>query len=362
MHELFAQHAARAPEAPALTFEGTTVSYGELNRRANQLARRLTELGAGRETLVALFLEPSVEMIVSILGVLKAGAAYVPLDPEYPSDRIAFVLEDAAAPLVVTQEGLVSKLPSTASAVKAVCLDRDAGALEALSGDDPAPVATPENLAYVIYTSGSTGRPKGVLVEHRNVARLFTATDEWYEFRSVRRVGAAALLRLRLQRLGDLGRARLRRASRDLAAVDDALAGGARRARRRRGRHRPQRDAEPVRHRPGGSDPRDRARRPALRYVVFGGEALAPAALRPWYERYGEDGATLVNMYGITETTVHVTYRPLTAADCDRETSPIGVPIPDLSLHMLDPHGAARSGRRRRRALRGRGRRRPRAT
>jgi amino acid adenylation domain-containing protein len=337
MHELFARHAAASPEAPAVTFEGTTISYGALNTRANRLARRLRERGAGRETLVALFLEPSIEMIVAILAVLKAGAAYLPLDPEYPSDRIAFVLEDAAAPLVVATSSLASRLPETGAAI--VTLDGSEGTLIAgLSGEDLEPVAAPENLAYVIYTSGSTGRPKGVLVEHRNVARLFSATDAWYGFGpsdvwvllhsyafdfSVWEIWGALASGGRLV-ISPLWTTRSPQGLAELVAGEKVTV----------------LNATPslfvtVQEELTRALPDDTA----LRCVVFGGEALAPAALTPWYDRFGEAAPTLVNMYGITETTVHVTYRPLTAADCAAESSPIGVPIPDLSLHLLDPHG-----------------------
>ncbi len=336
MHERFERHAAETPDAPAISFDAAGLSYGELNARANQLAHRLRELGAGAETLVALFLEPSIEMIVSILGVLKAGAAYVPLDPEYPSDRIAFVLEDTAAPLVVTQRALLDRLPP--SAATDVCLDRDATVLAALPTANPEPLATPENLAYVIYTSGSTGRPKGVLVEHRNVARLFTATDEWYGFGpsdvwvllhsyafdfSVWEIWGALAYGGRLV-LSPLWTTRSPQALAELVAAEGVTV----------------LNATPSLFVTVQEDLLEVAARLALRFVIFGGEALAPAALRPWYERLGEAAPTLVNMYGITETTVHVTYRPLSVADCARESSPIGVPIPDLSLHLLDPSGA----------------------
>ncbi len=337
MHELFERCVDRVPDAVAVRFEGASLAYAELNARANRLAHHLRALGAGPETLIALFLEPSLDLVVAILGVLKAGAAYVPLDPAYPADRIGFVLEDTDAALLVTQEDLLGELPEHEA--QTVCLDRDRTRIDTRSSENLESGAAPENLAYVIYTSGSTGLPKGVMVEHRNVARLFSATEHWYGFGpqdvwvllhsyafdfsvwelwgalayggqlvisplwTTRSPQALAAL------ISDTGVTVLNATPSLFAVVQEEL----------------QRAADRI----------------ALRYVVFGGEALAPATLRSWFERFGDDGPELVNMYGITETTVHVTYRPLRAADCERDSSPIGVPIPDLTLHLLDPHGSS---------------------
>jgi amino acid adenylation domain-containing protein len=332
MHEAFERCVAAAPDAVAVSFEGSSLSYGQLNERANRIAHRLIELGAGPETLVALFLEPSLELAAAILGVLKAGAGYLPLDPEHPRERLDFVLADAGAKLLVTERPLLERLGEVD--VTAVCLDVEAERLRALSAANPATAVTPENLAYVIYTSGSTGRPKGVQVEHRQVARLFSATEEWFGFGpedvwillhsyafdfSVWELWGALAHGGQLvvspvwttrspQALAELVASRkvtvLNATPSLFTAVQDEL----------------------LRH----------ASELALRFVIFGGEALRPPALRPWFEHHGDGGPTLVNMYGITETTVHVTYRPLRAADCELEASPVGVPIPDLSVYVLD--------------------------
>ncbi len=335
MHRRFEDHAAAHPTAIALTYEGQSVTYHELNRRANQLAQHLRNLGAGPETMVALFLEPSPELIIAVLGVLKAGAAYVPLDPEYPSDRIAFVLEDTAAPVLVTQAPLLDRLPSHASQV--VCLDRDRETLAALGEENPSVEVTPENLAYVIYTSGSTGKPKGVQIEHRQISRLFTATDSWFGFGpsdtwvllhsyafdfSVWEIWGALAHGGRLV-ISPLWTTRSPAALAELLAQERVTV----------------MNATPSLFVVAQDELLRAADQLALRFVVFGGEALAPAALRPWFAHFGDDGPTLVNMYGITETTVHVTYRPLRAVDSEREVSPIGIPIPDLTLHLLDPKG-----------------------
>jgi amino acid adenylation domain-containing protein len=331
----FEARALERPDAPALTFEGEALTYRELNERANRLAHRLRALGVGPETRVGIALERSAGLIVAILAVLKAGGGYVPLDPAYPAERIAFVLEDAEIPVLVTASHLVPQLPAFSGT--ALCIDADAEAIARESGENPGVEAGPESLAYVIYTSGSTGKPKGVQVTHANVARLFDATEHWFGFAaddvwtlfhscafdfSVWEIWGALLYGGRLvvvpflttrspedfhRLLADEGVTMLSQtpsAFKQLVQAD--LASGV--------------DPSALR----------------LRCVVFGGEALDPQSLRPWMERHGDERPRLVNMYGITETTVHVTYRVITRADLDRAGSPIGVPIPDLSLYVLD--------------------------
>ncbi len=175
LHQLIEEQARRTPQQTALVFEKQRLTYEELNRRANQLALHLKSLGAGPDVLVGLFVERSLELVIGILGILKAGAAYLPIDAAYPQERIAYMLGDAKAKLVATQTSLLPSLP--AGVAPAVCLDSlDWSSLpagpEAASGFDPA------NLAYVIYTSGSTGRPKGVGIEHRNIVNYVLGVAE----------------------------------------------------------------------------------------------------------------------------------------------------------------------------------------
>ena len=176
VHELFEQQVKRTPDAVALVCEDQQRSYDELNRAANQLARHLRKLGAGPEVLVGICLERSVDLLTGVYGILKAGAAYVPLDPAYPADRLALMVEDAQCPILLTQHGLLHRLPPHHA--KIVCIDTDWGSIEREAEDDLDSGVTGRNLSYVIYTSGSTGRPKGVMVAHRNVMNFFAGMDE----------------------------------------------------------------------------------------------------------------------------------------------------------------------------------------
>ncbi len=173
LHELFEQQVEKTPEAPALAFAGRRLSYRELHERANQLAHFLQKLGVGPEIIVAISLERSLEMVIGILGVLKAGGAYLPMDPVYPEERLAFMLQDAAAPVLLTQSHLREKF--AAHRGQLVCLDAEWEKIARESTHKPACRATAHNLAYVIYTSGSTGRPKGVLLEHRGAVNMVQA-------------------------------------------------------------------------------------------------------------------------------------------------------------------------------------------
>jgi amino acid adenylation domain-containing protein len=327
---LFEAQVARTPGAIAVTFEGTALTYGELNAWANRLAHRLRGLGVGPGTCVGLFAERSAAMVAGTLGILKAGAAYVPIDTSYPNDRAAFMLSDAAAPVVLTQRGLASRLGGAAAQV--LFLEDDA------SGDDtanPPATAHPASPAYVIYTSGSTGRPKGVVVTHANVVRLFHATDAWMGFGpsdvwtlfhsiafdfSVWELWGALLYGGRLVVVPYL----VSRSPADFYALLT-------REKVTVLNQTPSAFRELIR-----ADGQIRARDLALRLVIFGGEALDFQGLRPWFERHGDSKPQLVNMYGITETTVHVTYHPVKLGDLGSAASVIGVPIPDLQVYVLD--------------------------
>ena len=176
IHELFEEQAERTPDAVALVGEEKRLTYAELNWRANQLAHYLKRLGVGPEVLVGLFMERSVEMMVGLLGILKAGAAYVPLDPGFPKERLAFMIEDANVPVLLSQGKLVTELPSPQARI--VCIDSDWKTIAQESTENLVGGATSDDLAYVIYTSGSTGKPKGVEISHRSLTNLLCSVRQ----------------------------------------------------------------------------------------------------------------------------------------------------------------------------------------
>jgi amino acid adenylation domain-containing protein len=314
------------------------LTYRDLDERANRLARHLLAAGVKPGDLVGLCFERSLDLVVALLATLKAGAGYLPLDPSYPAERLAFALEDSGVAVVLTRTDQAGSLPERAG-VRAVAVDAEAAAIAARSPQAPAVPADPELPAYVIYTAGSTGRPKGVVVPHGHATRLLSATAPWFGFGpedvwtlfhsyafdfSVWEIWGALLhggrlvvvpywesrspeafyALLRDQRVTVLNQTPS--AFRQLLWAEETVLGGA---------------------------PPDLA----LRYVIFGGEALDLPGLAPWLARHGDERPLLVNMYGITETTVHVTYRPIRRADLAAgRGSVIGVPIPDLTLHVVD--------------------------
>jgi non-ribosomal peptide synthetase component F len=172
VHQLFERQAERTPDNTALVYGAERLSYRELNGRANRLARRLQKMGVGPDGVVGVSVERSPEMLVSVLAVLKAGGAYLPLDPEYPQERLAFMLEDAGVSVLLTQQHLLDKYP--ARGLQVIALDRDRHTFDGESDENPTGTVSRENLAYVIYTSGSTGRPKGVAMPHRPLVNLLT--------------------------------------------------------------------------------------------------------------------------------------------------------------------------------------------
>jgi amino acid adenylation domain-containing protein len=335
VHQLFEAQVERTPHAIAVVFEDDKLTYRALNQRANQLAHHLQTLGVGPETLVGLCVERSLELVVGILGILKAGGAYVPLDPTYPRERLAFLAADTGLRVLLTQAHLQSSLPVTPG-VNCLYLDKDWHAIARHSTANPARRAVPSNLVYVIYTSGSTGTPKGVMVTHANVTRLFAATQDGYHFSerdvwtlfhsvafdfSVWELWGALLYGGRLIVVPYLV-SRSPDAFYQLVCAHQVTVLN--------------QTPSAFRQFMRAEESAGHAHPLALQWVIFGGEALELASLRPWFERHGDRVPRLVNMYGITETTVHVTYRPLTRADLDRPSSVIGGPIPDLQLYILD--------------------------
>jgi amino acid adenylation domain-containing protein len=334
IHQVFEAQVEQTPNAIALTFEDQSLTYAQLNAKANGLAHYLIERGVGPDVLVGLCLERSLEMVIGVLGILKAGGAYVPIEPNSPKERVAHQLQDTGTQLLVT---MVRQLPSFQEAgIACACIDRDWPEIEKCSALNPPGKTFPSQLAYVIYTSGSTGLPKGVMVSHQEVRRLFAATEQqfgigpedvWTMFHSfafdfsVWEIWGALLYGGRLVIVPYC-------VSRSPDEFHRLL----------------QRESVTVLNQTPSAflqlmctDELQTDRIKNLRLVIFGGEALEPYKLKTWFERYGDRHPQLVNMYGITETTVHVTYRLLTERDAETTTaSPIGRPIADLQAYLLD--------------------------
>ncbi|KUN00172.1 non-ribosomal peptide synthetase [Streptomyces yokosukanensis] len=347
--ELFERQAHARPDRVAVTYEGERLTYAELDAEANRLARLLAERGAGPGRMVALALHRGPRLVPALLAVLKTGAAYLPMDPGHPAERLRLVMADAAPALLVTETGLAEQLHGDVPAVllddPAVQADLAARPAGALTDADRTGPTSPEDIAYIIHTSGSTGRPKGVPVPHANVVRLFTAAAEHFDF------GADDVWTLFHSYAFDFS----------VWEIWGALLHGGRLVVVPYAVSRSPRDFLRLLHDDGvtvlnqtpsafeqltdadETQPTEAAPVPAgaLRYVVFGGEALHPQRLRPWADRHGLDRPALVNMYGITETTVHVTHHRITRADLQdpRRGSVIGAPLADLRVYLLDAAG-----------------------
>jgi amino acid adenylation domain-containing protein len=337
---IFESVVSRYPERCAIRCQGKSWTYQELNAAANRLAARLRRLGTTRDALVGIHLDRSFELIVAIFAVLKADGAYLPLDLASPEDRLKFMVEDSAVKVVLTDSQRAPRFSSFDGTV--IRLDDDSLAGESV--ENPPSTVGPANIAYVIYTSGSTGKPKGVLVTHENVARLFTATDAWYGFGpddvwtmfhscafdfSVWEIfgallygGSLVIVPYQVSRSAEAFHELL--VSEKVTVLNQTPSAF---------RQLVQADA---------GHPRAAL---ALRYIIFGGEALEFQSLVPWFERYGDKQPRCINMYGITETTVHVTYRPITRRDVDANSgSNIGIPIPDLQVYLVDDQGRRVTG------------------
>ncbi|MFD4617293.1 amino acid adenylation domain-containing protein, partial [Streptomyces bauhiniae] len=342
VHEAFARQAARTPDAGALTSDGTTLTYRELNERANRIAHRLIALGVGPDTVVGVTLDRDADLVPALIGVLKSGAAYLPLDPANPAERLTYMLADAKTAVLVGQSAHAARLTGAFDGPTVLLDDADdAALLAAQPAHDPVTPALAQHLACVICTSGSTGMPKGVAVPHGNILRMFAAMQERMDFSAgdvctqshsyafdfcVQEMWSALLHGGRLVMVPPL----VGRSPDDLldllvaeqitvlCQIPSAFRGLAALA--------------------GAGDPRiDRL---ALRAIVFGGERLDVTELRPWLDRVGLERTMLVNEYGPTEITVHCTAHVLRPEDLDDPArSVLGRNIDDLSVHLLDPAG-----------------------
>jgi amino acid adenylation domain-containing protein len=332
LHRIFAERARELGDSIAVSAPDGAISYAELERRSTALGQELHKRGVGPDALVGLCVERSVAMVVGALAILKAGGAYVPIDPMYPSKRIGLVLGDSEVRWVVASSNTRDRL----DAVQADILLADEAWPEA---DEPVEVPVSDsNLAYVIYTSGSTGVPKGVMVDHQSVVRLFTETENWFDFGkgdvwtmfhsigfdfSVWELWGALLYGGRLVVTAhDVSRSPadfLKLLCEERVTVLNQTPSAFR-----------QLISAAM---TSGYMKNDLS----LRYVIMGGEALDLDMLRPWIARFGDARPEIINMYGITETTVFVTYRRIVERDLAlKGISPIGDAIADLGLHLLD--------------------------
>ncbi|RJL21434.1 non-ribosomal peptide synthetase/MFS transporter [Bailinhaonella thermotolerans] len=327
LHGLIEEQVARTPDAPALTFEGETITYAELNARANRIAHGLRRRGVGPETLVGVCAERSFELVAAILGVMKAGGAYVPLDPEYPVDRLAFLVEDARARVLLAQRRLTDLLPEGGEVLPLDDAETWAGEPE----DNPGSGVTPDNIAYMIYTSGSTGRPKGVPTPHR------AAVNHIDDMQRRHGLGPGDTMLQKTVMSADVS----------MREFIWPLQTGARMVLARPGGHK---DAAYLRDLINAERvtitnfvpsmlavflEEDVSSCTSLRVVTSGGEAL-PAHVGARFSRT-LPGCRLVNIYGPTETTMDVTWWPVTAERLEGESiAPLGGGIQNTTLYVLD--------------------------
>ncbi|WP_438498510.1 non-ribosomal peptide synthetase, partial [Paenibacillus sp. IHBB 3054] len=332
IHGLFEEQVKKTPDAVAVVYGEQKLTYAELNAQANQLAWTLRGQGVGPECIVAILMERSLEMIVGMLGILKAGGAYLPIDPTYPAERIAYTLADSGTQWLVTTRAAELRTPALPFAGCRVYAGETALETEPVQAENPLQATKPNDLAYVIYTSGTTGNPKGTMITHRNVVRLlfndrmafdFNERDVWtlfhsycFDFSVWEMYGAllygGKLVVVPLMTARDPEQmVRLLRQERVTVLNQTPSAFCALSEREME-----EADAELC-----------------VRAVIFGGEALAPGQLREWRRKYPH--TELINMYGITETTVHVTYKKLTEVEITSGISNIGKPLPTLRAYIL---------------------------
>lgn len=326
IHRIFEEQAEKTPDNIALVFKDKKMTYRELNKKANQLAHTLREKGIGPDDIAGIIADRSFEMIIAILGVLKAGGAYMPIDPEYPDERKSYMLKNSGTKVLLTKKRF--ELP-----YEGITLYLDDPSVYDEDASNLMPAGKPSDLAYIIYTSGSTGLPKGVMIEHKNVVRLmfndkfqfdFGASDVWTLFHSccfdfsVWEMYGALLYGGKLVIISKEAAVDTREFHKILTAEKVTVLN----------------QTPSAFYNLISVDSMINNRISSVRYVIFGGEALKPPMLKAFKEKY--PGIKLINMYGITETTVHVTFKEITQADTEKSLSNIGMPIPTLGVYILD--------------------------
>jgi len=331
LHQLFESQAQRRPDAIAVTCGTDSVSYAELNARANQLAADLLAAGVEADAPIGLCMDRSIDLVCGLLGILKAGGAYVPLDPGYPPDRLAHIIDQAAPGLIVSRSDLHRALPACGATV----IDIDHVAANNVANPDLA--ISPDNLCYLIFTSGSTGTPKGVMVTHHNVARLFStisqqmkfaADDTWTLFHSYAfgysawEIFGSLLHGARLVIVPDTARTDPEQLFQLLRSEQVTVFS---------------QTPSAFRQLLLDSCFAKSNEELQLRQIVFSGEAVVTADLEAWYRIHGESGPQLVNTYAITETGGQVAFRSYAGGDVDESRARnIGMPLADTHVHIMD--------------------------
>jgi len=332
IHALFAARAARAPDAVAVEFGAARLTYAELDARTNALAARLRAAGVGAEGRVGVSMERSAELVVAMLGALKAGAAYVPLDPSYPAERLAFMLADAEIGALVVRGGVPAALAAFGGPVISLPVDDAAEAAEPVSVDVPA-----EALAYIVYTSGSTGTPKGIGIPHRGVTRLVRNTN-YVPFGADERIAQisnASFDAITFEVWGALlNGGAVVGIERDTVLQPRALADALLERRITAAFVTTALFNQVARARPDGFAP--------LRHLLFGGEACDPEAVRAVLEAGGP--GRLLHVYGPTESTTYATWRHVRSVPQGAATVPVGLPLANTTAYVLDGPRACNLG------------------
>ncbi|HEY0738523.1 MAG TPA: amino acid adenylation domain-containing protein, partial [Herpetosiphonaceae bacterium] len=330
VHDLVAEQAAQHPDAIALVYGDAQLTYGDLDQQANRLAHHLQTLGAGPDTLIGLCMERSIELVVSMLAVLKSGAAYVPLDPSYPTERLQFMLNDTQAPVVLTMQRFRSLLPSHAG--QTIDLESLRPTLARLPETAPAHRATADHLAYVMYTSGSTGRPKGISIPHHGITRLVCNTN-YVQLTSSDRVLQAsntAFDAATFEIWGTLvNGARVVGVDRETALVPERFVAALREQAITVAFMTTAWFNQVVNLSPEAFD--------GLRALLFGGEACDPQRVQQVLSSHAP--ARLLHVYGPTESTTFSSWYPVTTVPADATTVPIGYPVANTQIYLLDTHG-----------------------